>query len=72
MLSKPLDADPGTRNAYSNVGCNLLGRVFEKLAGQTFDDVARTRLRVNTLPGDFSGLFGDATGLTSATATIQS
>jgi N-acyl-D-amino-acid deacylase len=38
MLSRELDFDPGTRYAYSNYGYCLLGRVIEKLAGQSYED----------------------------------
>jgi N-acyl-D-amino-acid deacylase len=44
MLSTPLDFDPGTRSAYSNFGYNVLGRVIEKLSGQTYDDFTQTRI----------------------------
>jgi N-acyl-D-amino-acid deacylase len=37
MLSVPLDFDPGTKSAYSNFGFNVLGRVIEKVSGQSFE-----------------------------------
>ncbi|MEZ6134781.1 MAG: serine hydrolase [Pirellulaceae bacterium] len=37
MLAQPLDFDPGQRYAYSNFGYCLLGRVIEKLSGQTYE-----------------------------------
>ena len=37
MLSRPLDFDPGTRHAYSNFGYCVLGRVLEKVAGETYE-----------------------------------
>jgi len=37
MLGQPLDFDPGTRYAYSNFGYCLLGRVIEKVTGQTYE-----------------------------------
>lgn len=37
MLSVPLDFDPGTQSAYSNFGFNVLGRVIEKVSGQSFE-----------------------------------
>ena len=33
MLGEPLDFDPGTRQAYSNFGFNVLGRVIEHVSG---------------------------------------
>jgi N-acyl-D-amino-acid deacylase len=37
MLGRPLDSDPGARYAYSNFGYCLLGRVIEKITGQTYE-----------------------------------
>lgn len=37
MLGRQLDFDPGTRYAYSNLGYCILGRIIEKLTGQTYD-----------------------------------
>ncbi|MGV3485223.1 MAG: serine hydrolase [Planctomycetaceae bacterium] len=37
MLSQKLDFDPGERYAYSNFGYCLLGRVIEKLSGQSYE-----------------------------------
>ena len=37
MLGKPLDFDPSARYAYSNFGYCLLGRVIEKVTGQTYE-----------------------------------
>lgn len=37
QLTQPLDFDPGTRYAYSNFGYCLLGRVIEKLTGQSYE-----------------------------------
>ncbi|QDT02074.1 N-acyl-D-glutamate deacylase [Rubripirellula lacrimiformis] len=37
MLSHKLDFDPGARYAYSNFGYCLLGRVIEKLTGQSYE-----------------------------------
>ena len=36
-LTLPLDFDPGTRHAYSNVGYLLLGRLIEKASGQKYE-----------------------------------
>lgn len=41
MLGKPLDFEPGERYAYSNFGYCLLGRVIEKLSGQTYEAYVR-------------------------------
>jgi CubicO group peptidase (beta-lactamase class C family) len=41
MLRRPLDFDPGTRDAYSNFGYCLLGRVIEKVSGRTYEDYVR-------------------------------
>jgi CubicO group peptidase (beta-lactamase class C family) len=37
----PLSQQPGTRYAYSNFGYCLLGRVIEKITGQSYADYAR-------------------------------
>lgn len=37
MQGEPLDFDPGTRTAYSNVGFNVLGRLIEHLSGQSYE-----------------------------------
>jgi N-acyl-D-amino-acid deacylase len=36
MMGRPLDFDPGTREAYSNFGYCVLGRVVEKVSGQPY------------------------------------
>jgi N-acyl-D-amino-acid deacylase len=41
MLGEPLDFDPGTRQAYSNFGFNVLGRVIEHVSGQPYGDYVR-------------------------------
>jgi N-acyl-D-amino-acid deacylase len=41
MLGEPLDFDPGTRQAYSNFGFNVLGRVIEHVSGQPYQDYVR-------------------------------
>ena len=41
MLGKPLDFDPGERYAYSNYGYCLLGRVIEKITGQTYQEYVK-------------------------------
>jgi len=44
MLGQPLDFNPGIRYAYSNFGYCVLGRVVEKVSGQTYEDYVRTNL----------------------------
>lgn len=44
MLSRPLDFDPGTRYAYSNFGYCVLGRVIEKVSGQTYEAFVREKI----------------------------
>jgi CubicO group peptidase (beta-lactamase class C family) len=41
MASRPLDFDPGTRHAYSNFGYCVLGRILEKLSGESYEDHVR-------------------------------
>ena len=36
MLGEPLDFAPGARQAYSNFGFNVLGRVIEQVSGQPY------------------------------------
>jgi N-acyl-D-amino-acid deacylase len=38
MLGRPLDFDPGRKEAYSNFGYCLLGRLVEKASGQTYEN----------------------------------
>lgn len=44
MLTQSLDFDPGTQSAYSNFGFNVLGRVIEKVSGQTYEDFVIERV----------------------------
>jgi N-acyl-D-amino-acid deacylase len=41
MLARPLDFDPGTRYAYSNLGFLLLGRAIETASGKKYDEYVR-------------------------------
>jgi uncharacterized protein (TIGR03437 family) len=51
MLAQRLDFAPGSRFAYSNFGYVLMGRVIEKISGQTYDAfVRRTLLDPSGLP----------------------
>jgi CubicO group peptidase (beta-lactamase class C family) len=40
MLEQPLDFDPGSQFAYSNLGFAILGRVIEKVTGGPYEDFA--------------------------------
>ena len=40
-MGRPLDTDPGTRFAYSNLGYLLLGRVIETATGRTYEEYVR-------------------------------
>ena len=44
MLSRPLDFDPGTRYAYSNFGYCVLGRVIEKVSGQSYGQFVQEKI----------------------------
>lgn len=44
MLGLPLDFAPGERYAYSNYGYCLLGRVIEKLSGQSYEDYVKSHV----------------------------
>jgi CubicO group peptidase (beta-lactamase class C family) len=37
MAESELIAPPGTRASYSQVGCNLAGRIIEKVTGLTYE-----------------------------------
>jgi len=44
MLGQPLDFAPGTESVYSNFGFNVLGRVIEKVSGQSYADFTLARV----------------------------
>ena len=44
MLARPLDFDPGARFAYSNFGYCVLGRVIEKVTGQTYEQFVQEKI----------------------------
>lgn len=44
MLAKPLDFNPGTGFAYSNLGYCILGRVVERVSGETYDTFVKTHI----------------------------
>jgi len=41
QLGQPLDFDPGERYAYSNFGYSILGRIIEKVTGQSYEEHVR-------------------------------
>lgn len=41
MLRHPLDFEPGAKDVYSNFGYCLLGRVIEKVSGQSYEQYVR-------------------------------
>ncbi len=43
-LRTSLTADPGTRAEYSDIGFILLGKVIEKLSGQSFEQLCRQQI----------------------------
>lgn len=44
MCGMPLDFDPGAKSAYSNFGFNVLGRVVEKITGQSYGNYVQARV----------------------------
>src|SRR5215471_17521695 len=44
ILDRQLDFDPGTQFAYSNFGFLVLGRIIEKVSGQTYADFVRLQV----------------------------
>lgn len=53
MLRQKLDFDPGQRYAYSNYGYCLLGRVIEKVTGQSYEEYVKEQvlapIRINSM-----------------------
>jgi N-acyl-D-amino-acid deacylase len=41
MLGEPLDFDPGTQTQYSNFGYIVLGKIIERVTGQSYGDYVR-------------------------------
>lgn len=41
MMGQPLDFDPGAKYAYSNFGYCLLGRVIERVSGESYDQYVK-------------------------------
>ncbi len=44
VLTHPLDFDPGSRFAYSNVGYLVLGRIIETVSGQSYENYVREHI----------------------------
>jgi CubicO group peptidase (beta-lactamase class C family) len=44
MKGQPLQFDPGTQYVYSNLGYNILGRIIEKVSGQSYGDFVTDRI----------------------------
>jgi N-acyl-D-amino-acid deacylase len=44
MMGKPLDHDPGKKEAYSNFGYCILGRVIERVSGETYEEYTRKHI----------------------------
>ncbi len=44
MLGRPLDFDPGTKYSYSNFGYCVLGRIIEKVSGQSYNDFVQANV----------------------------
>jgi N-acyl-D-amino-acid deacylase len=44
MLGQPLDFDPGARFAYSNFGYCVLGRVIERISGQSYEKFVQEKI----------------------------
>jgi len=42
MLTQPLQFDPGSATSYSNFGYCVLGRVIEKVSGQSYEEYVRS------------------------------
>ena len=75
MLQRPLDFAPGSTQAYSNYGYALLGRVIERVTGETYEGYVRravlapmgiTRMEIGherpqDRPGDEAFYFPDRT-----------
>ncbi|MBS2006985.1 MAG: beta-lactamase family protein [Cyanobacteria bacterium SZAS TMP-1] len=46
MMGQPLNYDPGSKSVYSNLGFNVLGRVIEKVSGQSYFDYVKEHILV--------------------------
>ena len=82
MLQRPLDFEPGSRDAYSNFGSCLLGRIVERASGMPYGDYVRAqvlaplgirhmKLDPNTLLDAHSGWIGSAPELARFAAAFD-
>ena len=46
MRGHPVQFDPGTRYAYSNLGYAVLGRIIERVSGQAYEQYVRERVLI--------------------------
>jgi beta-glucosidase-like glycosyl hydrolase/CubicO group peptidase (beta-lactamase class C family) len=44
IFAEPLESQPGTKEAYSDLGIILLGEIIERLTGKSLDELARTEI----------------------------
>lgn len=44
MRTQPLQFDPGTRHAYSNLGYAVLARLIDRVTGMSYEQYVRTRI----------------------------
>jgi N-acyl-D-amino-acid deacylase len=51
MMGEPLQFDPGQKSVYSNFGYAVLGRVIEKVSGQTYEASRHPRHAARSLAG---------------------
>ncbi len=53
MLGMGVDYDPGTKSIYSNFGFNVLGRIIEKVSGQSYEEYVQAKVLA---PAGVSGM----------------
>ena len=62
LENKMLDFNPGTQAQYSNLGFSILGKVIEKITGQSYENHVRdtilSPLGINTMQSGFNMLTG--------------
>jgi len=51
-LREPLEAEPGAKSVYSDIGFILLGEILERLTGRRLDEAARERIFAPLEMGD--------------------